>query len=120
VGINALTALTRLRNGRLPDVPGTSRVMEMAVSEAVAVAAARGVRLPYDRPLERVTTVCRATAENVASMLQDVLRERVTEVDYINGAIVREGEALGVATPANAVLTSLVQALQETYAERIP
>ncbi len=119
VGINALTAITRLHNGRLPDIGGTRTVMEMAVAEAVAVAGGRGIRLPYDRPLERVIQVCRATAENVSSMLQDVLKERITEVDYINGAIVRQGEAMGIATPANTILTCLVKALQETYTRRI-
>lgn len=119
VGINALTALTRLRNGRLPEVPGTMRIMEKAVAEAAAVAMAKGIRLPYADPLERVIEVCRATSGNTASMLQDVLRERVTEVDYINGAIAREGKALGIPAPVNETLTSLVQALQETYGERL-
>jgi 2-dehydropantoate 2-reductase len=119
VGINALTALVRLRNGRLPEVPGARRVMEQAVTEAAAVAEAKGVRLPYPDPVDRVIQVCRATAENVASMLQDVLRERVTEVGYINGAIVREGAGLGVPTPVNDTLTALVQALQDTYGARV-
>lgn len=52
-------------------------------------------------------------------MLQDVLKERITEVDMINGAIVREGDALGIPTPVNSVLTSLIQAIQETYQERL-
>lgn len=119
VGINALTAITRLPNGRLPEVPGTNRVMERAVDEAAAVSRAKGIRLPYDDPQARVVEVCRATAKNVASMLQDVLRERTTEVDFINGAVVREGKALGVPTPVNETLTALVQALQETYRERL-
>ncbi|NIR14209.1 MAG: hypothetical protein GWN86_09725 [Desulfobacterales bacterium] len=55
----------------------------------------------------------------MASMLQDVLKEKETEVDAINGAIVREGEALGIPTPVNRTLTSLVHAIQETYHERI-
>ncbi len=119
VGINALTALTRLRNGRLPEVPGTLRIMEKAVAEAAEVAYAKGVQVPYEDPLARVIEVCRATSSNMASMLQDVLRERITEVEYINGAISREGMALGVPTPVNETLTALVQALEETYGERL-
>ncbi len=119
VGINALTALVRLHNGRLPDLPGTRRVMERAVAEAEAVAEAGGVRLPYPDPLDRVMQVCRATAGNVSSMLQDVLRERSTEVDYINGAIAREGANLGVPTPVNETLTSLVGAVQDSYRDRV-
>jgi len=119
VGINALTAITRLKNGRLPDVEGTRRVMEQAVQEAVSVAQLKGVRLPYQNPYERVLEVCRATAGYVASMLQDVLKQRVTEVEFINGAIVREAEALGIPTPVNYTLTSLVEAIQGTYGERL-
>lgn len=119
VGINALTAITRLKNGRLPEVPGTRLVLEEAVREAVAVAAAKDIQLPYPDPLGHVMEVCEATAGNMASMLQDVLKEKETEVDAINGAIVREGKALGIPTPVNLTLTSLVRAIQETYKERI-
>ena len=119
VGINALTAITRLKNGRLPDIEGTKRVMEQAVQEAVSVAQLKGVRLPYQDPYERVLEVCRATAGNVSSMLQDVLKQKVTEVEFINGAIVREAEALGIPAPVNDTLTSLVEAIQGTYGERL-
>ena len=119
VGINALTAITRLKNGRLPETRGTRLIMEEAVKEAVAVAEAKNIQLPYPDPLSRVMEVCEATAGNIASMLQDVLKETETEVDAINGAIVREGEALGISTPVNRTLTSLVHAIQETYHERI-
>lgn len=118
VGINALTAITGLKNGRLPELTGTRLVMEKAVEEAVSVAKAKGIELPYDNPLSRVKDVCRDTAGNVASMLQDVLNKKITEVDFINGAIVREGERLGIPTPVNFTLTCLVQTIQETYEEK--
>jgi 2-dehydropantoate 2-reductase len=119
VGINALTAIARLKNGRLPEIAGTRRIMEAAVKEAVAVADAKNIRLPYPDPIERVIEVCRKTSGNIASMLQDVLKERATEVDFINGAIVAEGALLNIPTPVNATLTALVQAIQSTYHERI-
>lgn len=119
VGINSLTAITRLKNGRLPDVGGTMAVMEEAVREAVMVAEAKGIALPYPDPLGRVVEVCRATAGNIASMLQDVMKQGITEVAFINGAIVREGDALSIPTPVNHTLTCLVQAIQETYGERV-
>ncbi len=115
VGINALAAVTRLKNGRLPELKGTRRIMEIAVTEAVAVIEAKSIGIPYPDPVGRVVEVCKATAGNVASMLQDVLNKKRTEIDSINGAIVREGAALGIPTPVNFTLTSLVQALQETY-----
>ncbi len=119
VGINALTALTGLKNGRLPRFEGTRKIMESAVGEAVAVARAKEIRLPYPDPVGRVLEVCEATAGNIASMLQDVLHGKVTEIDFINGAIVREGKALGIPAPVNATLTSLVRVIQETYGERL-
>lgn len=114
-GINALAAITGLKNGRLPRIKATRAIMERAVNEAVAVAQAEQIELPYPDPLSRVTDVCKATADNVASMLQDVLNKKVTEIEFINGAIVREGAVLGIPTPVNFTLTSLVQAIQETY-----
>ncbi len=119
VGINALTGITRVKNGELAELPGARTVMEMAVQEAVTVADARGVQLPYPDPFERVLEVCRATAGNVASMLQDILGERLTEIQSINGAIVREGTRLGIPTPVNLTLTSLVEAIQTSYDRRI-
>jgi 2-dehydropantoate 2-reductase len=119
VGINALAALTRLKNGRLAQIQDTRAIMQEAVKEAVAVAHAKGIELPYADPLDRVISVCRATAENVASMLQDVLHEKITEIDFINGAILREARTLGMDTPVNAVLTALVRTVQQTYSERV-
>ena len=115
VGINALAAITRVKNGRLPEVPGTRVIMEMAINEAVAVARAKNIRLPHPDYVKCVLEVCRATAGNIASMLQDVLKEKQTEVDFINGAIVREGDKAGISTPVNFLLTSLVQAIQQNY-----
>ena len=117
VGINALTAITRLKNGRIPMVNGTRRIMEEAVGEAVRVAQAKGISLPYEDPLSKVLAVCEATAENVSSMLQDVLKGKLTEVEMINGAIVREGNRLGIHAPVNRTLTYLVQAIQDTHRE---
>lgn len=119
VGINALTAIMRVKNGQLPAIKGATMVMKMAVQEAVTVAEARGIRLPYPDPFERVLEVCRATAGNVASMLQDVLGERITEIQSINGAIVRDGLKFGISTPVNLTLTCLVEGIQETYHERV-
>jgi 2-dehydropantoate 2-reductase len=119
VGINALAAITRLKNGRLPDLPGARIIMAAAVKEAVTIAQTKQIQLPYPDPLARVLEVCRLTADNIASMLQDVLKHKQTEIDYINGAIVREGARLGIPAPVNQTLTALVQILQETYQERL-
>jgi 2-dehydropantoate 2-reductase len=119
VGINALTALTRLHNGQLLNHEGTRSVMNMAVEEATQVARASGIRLLYEHPAEKVAGVCEATKGNVSSMLQDVLREKKTEIEQINGAVVREAARLGIHTPVNTVLVGLVKTLEESYSTRI-
>jgi 2-dehydropantoate 2-reductase len=119
VGINAIAALTRLKNGRVPELEGSRWVMKEAVAESVAVCKARQIELPYPDPVERVAQVCRDTASNVASMLQDVLQRRRTEIAFINGAVVREGKELGIPTPVNSTLTALVTVIESTYSESL-
>ena len=119
VGINALAALTRLKNGRLPEKEGSRTIMQQAVAEALEVCNSLQISLPYPDPLGKVMQVCRDTADNVASMLQDVLKNRRTEISFINGAIVQEGKRLGIPTPVNAVLTSVVSVVEETYGESL-
>jgi len=119
VGINALTALTRLHNGELIRHEGTRAVMKQAVEEAVRVAERMGIRLLYDRPVDKVASVCEATAGNVASMLQDFLKEKRTEIRQINGVVVRLGEEMGIPAPVNRVLLHLVTTLEESYEKRV-
>lgn len=117
-GINALTAILRVPNGVLLEQPAARALMTAAAAEAAVVAAAKGIKLPYDDPVARVEQVARATAANRSSMLQDILRQAPTEIDVINGAVAREGERHGVPTPVNRVLAELVRAVQETYSHR--
>lgn len=112
-GINALTGITGLQNGRLLQFPQTKQLMELLVLEAVAVAAATGVDLPYDKPVEKVAAVAAATAQNRSSMLQDLDNARLTEIDAINGAIVRMGAKAGVPTPVNETLMLLIKTLEK-------
>ena len=117
-GINALTALLRVPNGALLEIPEARGLMAEAAGEAAEVAHRLGVTLPYPDPVAQVEAVCRATATNRSSMLQDVLRGASTEVQAINGAVADEGSRLGVPTPANAFLARLVEAL--TTGQQLP
>jgi len=114
-GINALTAITRLNNGKLTEFEGTRRIMREAVTEAVRIAKRKRIKLLYDDPLAKVEAVCEATAGNVSSMLQDVLRKKRTEIDFINGVIVRFGQELSIPVPANAILVDLVKTIEASY-----
>lgn len=115
VGINALTAITRLNNGRLIEYDGTKEIMRSAVLEAVKVAKKKRIKLIYDDPVQKTESVCEATKGNISSMLQDVLKGKRTEIDYINGAIVRQGRNLGISTPVNSVLTDLIKTVELSY-----
>lgn len=114
VGINALTGITKLQNGDLLKYREIEELLEAAVSEAHAVANAKGITLSYDDPVGHTKAVCVATAANKSSMLQDILNHKQTEIDMINGAIVREGAQAGIATPVNSVLANLIKFIQKT------
>ncbi len=111
VGINPFTGLLQVRNGELLERPETRQLMAMAVEEAVAVAKAAGVKLPFPDPLAKVREVAEKTGKNKSSMHQDVANRRRTEIDFICGAIVREGEKLGIPTPVNRTLTLLIRSI---------
>ncbi len=114
VGINALTALTDMKNGELLDHPETVRLMEALVSEAVAVAKQKGIRIEGD-PVENAKRVAEATRKNRSSMGQDFDYRRQTEIDAINGALVREAGRLGVAAPVNQAITDLVKVIERRF-----
>lgn len=114
VGINALTGITKLLNGELLEYPEIVELLEAAVFEAQAVAAAKGISLSFDDPVAHTKAVCAATAANKSSMLQDILNHKQTEIEMINGAIVREGAQAGIATPVNSVLTNLIKFIQKS------
>lgn len=115
VGINALTAILNLPNGRLLELPHAAAMMDQAVEEAVEVGHELGINFIHDDMLEAVREVALRTSKNISSMLQDVRAKRRTEVQFINGAVLDKGIELGLDCPYNAALTNLVLALEENY-----
>lgn len=111
--INPLTALLDVPNGELLNRPSARVLMVAVVREAEDVAAALGVQLPYPDPTAQVEEIAQRTAANRSSMLQDVSRGTPTEIDAINGAIVKAGREVGVRTPVNRTLWQLVKAKVE-------
>ncbi len=114
VGINALTALTGFKNGQLLEYPETVGLVEKLVMEASEVARGKGVHLEGD-PIEKVRKVIEATRENRSSMGQDFDHRQKTEIDAINGAVVREAERLGIPAPFNQAVTALVKAIEKSF-----
>jgi 2-dehydropantoate 2-reductase len=114
-GINALTALLRVPNGELLRRPPAENLMIRAALECAAVAGAAGIRLRFEDAAAQVKQVAEKTAGNKSSMLQDILRGAPTECDAINGAVVREGRRVGVATPVNEILWQMIQSAAYPY-----
>lgn len=118
VGINPLTALLRVPNGALLQLPQAWEVAVAAAQEAQTVAAAAGLKLTGD-PAARLSQVCANTAANHSSMLQDILTGRPTEIEALNAQVVIRGRALGLSTPVNDLLTHLLRAAEQSAPLRV-
>lgn len=115
---NVISALSGARYGEMVALPEIREVMCAAVDEVVQVARAKGIRLPDDiaaRALRLADTMPTTTS----STAQDFARGRRTEVDHLNGYVVRAGEALGVPTPVNGTLTALMKLAEQTKLGRV-
>lgn len=109
---NALSAISRLPYGRMIRGPGIEATMREAVAECLAVARADGIELPSDS-WEQVRALADAMPTQQSSTAQDLARGRRSEIDQLNGHVVRRGEALGVPTPVNRALHGLVRLLED-------
>ncbi len=113
---NPIGALTGLTHGRVCEDVATRRLVTGLVDEGKAVAAAQGIELDAD-PEELIDYAARPEVayEHKASMLQDVEARRRTEVDYLNGGIVRFGREHGVPTPLNESIWALVKGVERSW-----
>ncbi|MGJ7579733.1 ketopantoate reductase family protein [Variovorax sp. RHLX14] len=109
---NALSAITQLPYGRVVAGEGVKDVMRDVVDEVMAVASAEGVRLPGDAHAA-VEQLVKTMPAQSSSTAQDLARNKRTEIDYLNGLVVRRGAALGIATPVNRTLWALVKLLED-------
>lgn len=105
---NALSAVTRLPYGPLCEGEGIPGLLDDIVAECLAVAQAEGVQLPAET-IPTVKGVPRWMPDQFSSTAQDVMRSRSTEIDYLNGEIVRRALKHGVPAPLNRMLTALVK-----------
>jgi len=116
IGFNPLTAITRRFARDMAAEAEMLPLVRQAMQEAVAVAQASGVSLT-DADIAKHIEVTLAMGPVKTSMWQDIDRHRPTEVDFLNGFIVERGAALGIDTPINRILTSLVHAIEYTERE---
>jgi len=114
IAINALTALHNRENGWLLGQDNMRAIMQEAIAEAVAIARKKNIPLSFD-PWATTLAVCDKTKDNISSMLQDVRRKRPTEIEAINGYIVKAGKELGIPTPVNEDLVRRIQTLEQSW-----
>jgi 2-dehydropantoate 2-reductase len=108
---NALSAITQLPYGKMIEGPGIRDVMRDVVEETLALARASGVSMARDM-LARTYRIAEAMPTQFSSTAQDLARGKPTEIEHLNGFVVRRGAALGVPTPANRALYALVRLIE--------
>ncbi|WP_395349762.1 ketopantoate reductase family protein [Variovorax sp. UC122_21] len=109
---NALSAITQLPYGVLVKNEGVPGVLRDVVAECLAVARAEGVTIPGDIDAA-VAGIARTMPAQFSSTAQDLARGKRSEIDHLNGFVLRRGEALGVPVPANRLLWTLVRLLED-------
>lgn len=108
---NAVWAITQLPYGKTVQGEGIQDVMRDVVAECLAVARAEGVQVAGDVHAA-IRKIVETMPGQLSSTAQDLARGKRSEIDYLNGLIVKRGEVLGVATPANRVLWALVKLME--------
>jgi 2-dehydropantoate 2-reductase len=113
---NPIGALTGLTHGRVCERPDLRALVSGLVDEGKAVAAAQGIELDAD-PEELIDHAAKPEVayDHKASMLQDVEARRTTEIDFLNGGIVRFGREHGVPTPLNEAIWALVKGVEASW-----
>ena len=112
-GVNALAAITGLRGGEIYRTPEVSVLQDRVIDEIMAVVERKNVKLPESDPRKKIKDHCRIRY-NRPSMMQHIDQGRRTEIDSLNGALVREAKALGIATPYNEAVVAVVKGLEKS------
>jgi 2-dehydropantoate 2-reductase len=105
---NALSAVAQIAYGEMFKVDGTREVMTAVVGECVSVARACGVALPHDL-LDTILGLVKSMPDQLSSTAQDLARGKASEIDFLNGFIVRKGVEHGILTPTNRALLLMVK-----------
>jgi 2-dehydropantoate 2-reductase len=113
--INPITAIRGERNGCIVSDPSMKELATHVVREGVSIARTHSIPLTEQEVLDRTFSTAKRTSMNQSSMLQDIKRKRRTEIESINGALVRKAEETGLDAPYNRTLYDLVRSLEESY-----
>jgi len=112
---NAISALAQASYGKLAALPEIRAIQRAVVEEVVALAAAAGVAMQLEPALRAMERIAQAMPGQLSSTAQDVARRKPSEIDHLNGFVVRRGRELGVATPVNETLHALVKLVESGH-----
>ncbi len=115
---NALSAIAELPYGPLLEVDGVADVVESIIDECLAVTQASGIPIPSDIR-ERIFALPASMPSQYSSTAQDLARGKPTEIDYLNGYVVRKGAELGIPTPVNLALQVMVKLREARHAQAV-
>jgi 2-dehydropantoate 2-reductase len=115
IGLNAIGALTRLNNGELLENAYLKQYMNIAVMEALEVAKLKEIEISERDYIGLMYSVAEKTYNNKNSMLQDILKGKPTEIDFLNGKIVELAKELTMKVPINELLTFLIKGLERSF-----
>jgi len=119
IGINPITAVAKVLNGKIPEDPNLKALSELLVEEACQVAKAEGYDFDTEEMKRVVLEVARRTARNRSSMLQDILNRRKTEIEAINGEVVSRGKKYNIPVGGNEAITLLIKFLESGKGEEL-
>lgn len=119
VALNSIGCITYLTNGGIASVPEGVTLAKQVVTEVVSVANRKGIKVNLEEVIASVEDAFIHHKHHMGSMLQDVLAKRQTEIETLNGAVVREAKKIGLAVPVTETLYYLVRIQEQTYDQRV-
>lgn len=111
--VNPVAAISKVKNGQIIKYKNLEEVALESGREAIQVAKAMGIKLLFSDISKKINDICRATSDNTNSMLADILAGRKTEIDFINGAVIKIADKLKVPVPVNKMLYKTVKKLEK-------
>lgn len=118
IAINSACAITRLNIGSFLSEPKGWFITEQCIREVIAVANAKGIKLNFNTVTESIqkNTISKF-GSHYPSTAQDVMNKKTTEIETLNGAIVKYGKQLGIPTPYNECVAAFIQVIQNHYSD---
>lgn len=112
---NTFTAITQAPICSLIESDNTWEYAKKLIKEAIEVAKADGQEFNYDEVLANVKHLCQDDGNGFTSMSQDVKNKRVTEIETINGSVVKKGKMYNIPTPYNELVVNIIHSIEDTY-----